>query len=335
MKTTNTLTPIPLVPAVPAMLKALGYTIGAGAAIDALTDDDDTTTSQFSYNSVPTTWDFVKLTAPYVANQVWDTTTDAADFLARIPGEMGRGMLRSLDGRGYNTATIAEYTPKQYVHSGWNRVRGGYRYYDPTIGATTMTYIDPVTITGRRPTITYNPTASLTAEPTFKETPLQNTVSVPHIVTDQTVESRIGDALKAGWNTYKNGGGNASVPPVPPDDPEDKRSKIQKIWDTITAADKSWKSPYLPWKAFWWGAGKAMPTVGTGLTMEAMSDLMGWSKWNEGPTYQLLPVLRPMLDRWEAGRQPAPVVQPEPVESQEDQVTDEELQQIFNSVNNE
>jgi hypothetical protein len=105
------------------------------------------------------------------------------------------------------------------------------------------------------------------------------------------------------------------------------------VYDAITAANKPWLSRwFLPkltgkvWEYTW-------PTASMVVGGDLLTDWMGWGRFDQGPAYFAIPSMRPHFRRWEEGRQPAPVVQPEPVETQEDTISDEELQQIFNSAN--
>lgn len=139
MRTTNTLTPIPAVaPAIPAILKALGLGLGAAAAADAISESKSDTIG--STYTEPTAWDLVK---PVMQIE----TARARDFLSSIPDAYGNQMHRFLAMSSPRLSTVDDI-PSTYVHAGWNRLNGGYGYYDPIVGRTTQIHVDPITING-------------------------------------------------------------------------------------------------------------------------------------------------------------------------------------------
>lgn len=172
MRTTNTLTPIPLAPAIPAVAKALGL-IGLGGAAAAASDSDPDPIG--TINTGPTTLDLVKPMLQMGVNYLAREANEAGDFLSSITGAYGDQMRRFLTISSPRPVTAEEVIQPTYVHAGWNRINGGYRYYDPNLGMNTETFIDPVIINGTYAS-SYDPTASLRAEPTIKTMPLVNTI---------------------------------------------------------------------------------------------------------------------------------------------------------------
>lgn len=203
MKQKNALTPIPLAPAIPAILEALGL----GALAYGASEASDSESNSFTIPDMPPTeWDLtVKPWLHFGANILAHEAKEAGDFLGSIPDAYGRQMRRFLTISSPRPVPVEEVKPT-YMHAGWNRVNGGYRYYDPTLGRTTETYIDPVVIEGTY-TSPYNQTTSLRAEPIVKMTPLVNTyqsstpitlstgqtVSLPSDITDYRVFDETAD----------------------------------------------------------------------------------------------------------------------------------------------
>ena len=222
MKTTNTLTPIPIAPAIPAILEALGLGALIYGASEAASESDSDSFGESGSNSFspstpqPTTWEFVKPVLKMEAHK-------AGEFLSSIPDAYGRQMRRFLTISSPRPVSVEGPKPT-YVHAGWNRINGGYRYYDPTLGRTTETYIDPVVIEGTY-TSPYNQTASLRVAPTVKMTPLVNTyqgsmpielssgqvVALPSDITDYRVFNE-----NSGEGSDNSGAGAVEGTPVPP-----------------------------------------------------------------------------------------------------------------------
>lgn len=227
MRTINTLTPIPLTPAIPGILEALG--LGAGLA--GLGHAASEASGSESTYTLPTTLDFIKPVLQIEAAK-------AKDFITSVPDAYEREMRRFLTTSSPRPASVEVVQPT-YVHAGWNRINGGYRYYDPNLGMTTETYIDPVVIEGTY-TSPYDPTASLRAEPTVKITPLVNThqrsmpielssgqvVVLPNDITDYRVFNEGSEA--ASGDGSDNSEAAAVEGNTPPADPTPEQSNNEE-----------------------------------------------------------------------------------------------------------
>ena len=232
MRTINTLTPIPLVPAIPGILEALGLGAGVAGLTHAVSEASDSgATSIGSIHTMPTTLDFIKPVLQMEAAK-------AKDFITGVPDAYEKEMRRFLTTSSSRPVSVEEAQPT-YVHAGWNRINGGYRYYDPNLGMTTETYIDPVVIEGTY-TSPYDPTASLRAEPTVKITPLVNTyqrsmpielssgqvVVLPNDITDYRVFNE-GSEVASGEGS-DNSEAAADEGNTPPADPTPEQSNNEE-----------------------------------------------------------------------------------------------------------